>query len=75
MSDKTNKNGAVGKFKATSAVQIVSKEKKMITNVAQLQTVIIKLKIDPIYCLVRFHGTQQLKKSEILMKKGNGLFA
>ena len=29
MSDKTNKNGLVGKFKATSAVQIVSKDKKI----------------------------------------------
>ena len=29
MSDKTNKNEVVGKFKATSAVQIVTKEKKI----------------------------------------------
>ena len=29
MSEKTNKNGLVGKFKATSAVQIVSKDKRI----------------------------------------------
>ena len=58
----------VGKFKATSAVQIVS---KLITNVAQLQTVITKVKMFRAF----LSDTQQLKKWEIHMKRGDGFFA
>ena len=71
MSDKTNKNGVLGKFKATSAVQIVSKEKNFdhkcyaAANCNRPDLLFSAFPSD----------TQQLSKWEIRMKRGDGFFA
>ena len=71
MSDKTNKNGVLGKFKDASAVQIVSKEKKCdhkcyaAANCNRPDLLFSAFPSD----------TQQLKKWEIRMKRGDGFFA
>ena len=74
MSDKTNKNGILGKFKATSAVQIISKEKKFDHKCYAAANCNNRSKNRPDLLFRAFpSGTQQLKKWEIRMKRGDGL--
>ena len=75
MSDKTNKNGVLGKLKATSAVQIISKEKKFDHKCYAAANCNNRSENRPDLLFRAFpSGTQQLKKWEIdRMKRGDGL--
>ena len=76
MSDKTNKSGVVGKFKATSAVQIVSKEKKIGHKCCAAANCNNRSENRPDLSFHAFPSdAQQLKKWEIRMKRGDAFFA
>ena len=76
MSDKANKNGVVDKFKAASAVQIVSKDKKIDHNCYAAVNCNTRSENRPDLLFRAFPSdTQQLKKWEIRMKRGDGFFA
>ena len=79
MSDKTNKSGIVmGKFKATSAVQIVSKEKKIGHKCCAAANCSNRSEKRPDLSFRAFPSdAQQLKKKkwEIRTKRGDAFFA
>ena len=76
MSDKTNKNGVVGKFKATSTVQIASKEEKTDRKCWAAANCNNRSENRPDLSFHAFPSdAQQMKKWEIRKKRGDAIFA
>ena len=73
---QNKQNGVVGKFKATSAVQIVSKDKKFDHKCYAAAHCNNRSENRPDFLFSAFPSdTQQLKKRKIRMKRGDGFFA